>query len=298
MPDEWLAMLLDILASSFYLGVIQSWWRSSIRWRATCCLSWRKWGFPTSISVVRARIPMTGASFARVLAIPRLTGISGCWRGAKSISGDPHVSVGFGLCYGAPDQTIDDLARQIDQTLACGPQRILVQDMTPRRRNALDRSGEGAIADIEQPMLKLVAARLRRLVTHESPKDYYALRGDAFGRSAAPWTTRNASLWPLDCGGLDDRCAGARRHRRGRARVLPRTTYPAKTTSQHLRQRRLLGDAWHLPGRRRPLRRAVVHSLSSNFFVDVEALSLAHCVDFYRHFSAERPMLDALSMPG
>jgi len=297
MPDEWLAMLLDILASSFYLGV-NSKLVALVDPMACDMLPFlAEMGFshidigsaradPDDRRELRTRASYTAADRHKWML-----------EGAKSISGDPRVSVGFGLCYGAPDQTIDDLARQMDQTLACGPQRILVQDMTPRRRNALDRPGEGAIAEIEQPMLKLVAERLAQAGYARVAKDYYALRGDAFGAAQRHGRLVTRPYGPSTAAGLTTVALGP-----GAIGAVGPVYYQNHLSGEDyvaaLRQRRfpvmrgICLDADDL------LRRAVVHSLSSNFFVDVEALSLAHCVDFYRHFSAERPMLDALEHAG
>lgn len=293
LPPDWLGSLFDVLASGFYLGR---------RPRLTALVDPFASDeiLPCLVAKGFSRIDLGGnaveAGETREVAADPI--LAATWQQcvldqAASIADEPDVSIGIGVLYDVPGQTADQLSHLLDRVLAYRPARVLCQEMPysiprlTRQEPVPTEQGPGL------PMLQLLTTRLTEAGYNWVAGDTYALRGDLleiaqrhghlvmrpYGPSAAAGTTTIA-LGPAAIGAVGP--VYYQNHRIG-------ADYMAAMEQGRLPVMRGVSLA--------PddlVRRAVIHSLSCNRFIDIDALNLAYRIDFQQHFSAEMPILKRL----
>jgi len=291
LPASWLESLFDVLASGFYLGrqprLIAS-VDPHVAFDVLQCLIAK--GF-SRIDIGCHANHLTLARSSNADELPPV------WQQhvleqARRLT-NLNVSIGIGLQYGVPGQTVDELSRLLDQVIALRPARVCCIEMPRAIPRALTAEAERIVPRTNLPMLQLATSRLAEAGYARVTSDTYALRGDVleiaqrhghlmmrpYGGSASAGTTTIA-LGPAAVGAVGP--VHYQNHRGGHdyVKVLLQDRLPV------MRGVSLSADDL--------IRRAVIHSLSCNLFVDIDALNLAYGIDFDQHFATEMPILAQL----
>jgi oxygen-independent coproporphyrinogen-3 oxidase len=296
LPPSWLGSLFDVLASGFYMGSRPR-LIASVDPRADLelllCLAAK--GF-TRIDVGDQGDDAVGAALSESDAAAAAAWQESVLEHATRLSEVPEISLGVGIRYGVPGQTLETAQRTLDRILGLSPARIHCK---PARRasgiaaSVSEHGMKGRARGAHLPMLQLVLDRLDEAGYRRVGVGTYALRGDVlenaqrhghlmmrpYGPSAAAGLT-TVALGPGAIG-----CVGPVYYQNQRSgtdyiTVLEQGALPvARGVSL---------------GQDDLIRRAVIHSLSCNLFVDIEALNLAYGIDFEQHFAAEMSALTQL----
>jgi oxygen-independent coproporphyrinogen-3 oxidase len=210
---------------------------------------------------------------------------------------DARVSIGLCLRYGAPGQSKAAFGRALDEVLAWQPGRIQIQHIAAAPGQAHGRAAHAALPRARLPMLRWIAARLLEAGYSRVAGDYYARPADVFGIAqrrarlglrpyglSAEGGHTTIALGPAAIGAVGSMYYQNQRNAAHYMALLARDELPV------MRGVGLSADDL--------VRRSVIHSLSCNLFVDIEALTLAFGIDFERHFAAEQPLLRELERAG
>jgi oxygen-independent coproporphyrinogen III oxidase len=209
-------------------------------------------------------------------------------------------SVNFDLIYGLPRQTLDSFARTLDEVLRLAPERIALYSYAhlpalfkPQRR-IVPAELPGPERKLE--LLTLAIGRLTRAGYLYIGMDHFALPGDELAeaqargrlaRSFQGYSTQSGDLLALGVSAIGQigpayyqNCKDLERY----CGALDAGRLPV------LRGLELTADDL--------ARRAVIHALMCDFRVSMEAIELAHLIDFRRYFAAELADLQPLAADG
>jgi oxygen-independent coproporphyrinogen-3 oxidase len=209
-------------------------------------------------------------------------------------------SLNIDLIYGLPKQTLDSFNRTLDQVLLLGPERIALYSYAhlprlfmPQRRIA---EAELPSPEAKLQLMTLAIGRLTRAGYLYIGMDHFARPDDelavaqALGQLARGF--QGYSTHGGDLIGLGMSAIG---------QIGP--TYYQNRKDLHEYYAAL--DAGRLPvargielGADDLVRRAVIHALMCQFRVSIEAIELAHLVDFRRAFAGEMHVLRKLAEDG
>jgi len=290
----WLGSLFDVLASGLYLG-----------------------SRPRLIAVIDPRggldlVPSLSAKgFSRIdignqaddapapTAVQSEAARAAAWQArvfehASLVAGHRDLSLGLTVRYGVPGQTLSDINRILDEVLTLTPARVHCRlGRRPTGQAIALESGAAGAQSAHLPMQQLLIERLVEAGYSRVGAGTYAFRGDLlenaqrhghlmirpYGASAAAGLT-TVALGPGAIG-----CVGPVYYQNHRSAV----DYVAALENNCLPVMRGVSL-----GQDDLIRRAVIHSLNCNLFVDIEALNLAYGIDFEQHFAAEMSALAQL----
>jgi oxygen-independent coproporphyrinogen-3 oxidase len=209
-------------------------------------------------------------------------------------------SINLDLIYGLPRQTLDSFNRTLDQVLELAPERIalysyahLPKVFAPQRRIA---DAELPSAEAKLQLMTLAIGRLTRAGYLYIGMDHFARPDDELAlaqahgqlaRSFQGYSTHSGDLLGLGLSSIGQ--VGPTYYQN----IKELDRYYAALDEGHLpvlRGVELSGDDL--------LRRAVIQALMCDFRVSIEALELAHLVDFKTAFAAELQELKALAEDG
>jgi oxygen-independent coproporphyrinogen-3 oxidase len=209
-------------------------------------------------------------------------------------------SVNLDLIYGLPKQTLDSFNRTLDQVLALGPDRIALYSYAhlpklfmPQRRIAE--------ADLPSPeaklqLMTLAIGRLTRAGYLYIGMDHFARADDELAvaqtlgqlaRGFQGYSTHGGDLIGLGMSAI--------------GQIGPTYYQDQKDLERYYAAL----DEGRLPvarglelGADDLVRRAVIHALMCQFRVSIEAIELAHLIDFPRYFAGEMHVLRKLAEDG
>ena len=298
-PASWLGSLFDVLASGFYLGS-QPRLIASVDPRVDLDIppSLAARGF-SRIDIGNQGDDVPGTAPADGDAVRA----AAAWQEqvlehAAQLACERDISLGVAIRYGVPGQTLDAIQRTLDRILSLTPARIhckLARRAAGTAASALEHGGHGGHGGhgAHLPMLQLVLDRLSEAGYCRVGAGTYARRGDVlenaqrhghlmmrpYGPSAAAGLT-TVALGPGAIG-----CVGPvyYQNQRSGADYVAALEHGALPVMHGVSL-----------GPDDLIRRAVIHSLSCNLFIDIEALSVAYGIDFEQHFAAEMSALSQL----
>jgi oxygen-independent coproporphyrinogen III oxidase len=233
-------------------------------------------------------------------AVHRVQSVETTRRVTEEARASGFASVNFDLIYGLPKQTLDSFNRTLDQVLALDPDRIALYNYAhlPRLFKPQRRIAEAELPSAEHKLqlMTLAIGRLTRAGYLYIGMDHFARADDelataqSFGqlaRSFQGYSTQGGDLLGLGMSAI--------------GQVGPAYYQNAKELERYYAAL----DAGRLPVLRGIelsaddlVRRAVIQGLMCHFRVSIEAIELAHLVDFKRAFAVELQRLKPLADDG
>jgi oxygen-independent coproporphyrinogen-3 oxidase len=209
-------------------------------------------------------------------------------------------SVNLDLIYGLPKQTLDSFNRTLDQVLLLDPDRIALYSYAhlpglfkPQRRIA---EADLPSAEDKLQLMTLAVGRLTRAGYLYIGMDHFARPDDELAvaqtlgqltRSFQGYSTQGGDLIGLGISAI--------------GQIGPTYYQNAKDLERYYADL----DAGRLPVLRGVeltaddlARRAVIQALMCQFRVSIEAIELAHLIDFRRYFAGEMHILGKLAADG
>jgi oxygen-independent coproporphyrinogen III oxidase len=209
-------------------------------------------------------------------------------------------SVNLDLIYGLPKQTLDSFNRTLDEVLRLAPDRVALYNYAhlpklfkPQRRIA---EAELPSPEVKLELMTLAIGRLTRAGYLYIGMDHFARPDDELAqaqargrlvRSFQGYSTQAGDLLGLGMSAIGQ--VGADYYQN----LKDLESYYAALDAGRLPVLRGLAL-----GADDLVRRAVIHALMCNFRVSIEALELAHLIDFRSYFAAELHDLRRLADDG
>jgi oxygen-independent coproporphyrinogen-3 oxidase len=209
-------------------------------------------------------------------------------------------SVNLDLIYGLPKQTLDSFNRTLDEVLLLDPDRIALYNYAhlPKLFKPQRRIAEAELPSPEQKLqlMTLAIGRLTRAGFFYIGMDHFAKADDELAaaqtlgqlsRSFQGYSTQGGDLIGLGMSAIGQIGPSYYQHQKELERY-----YAALEAGRLPVLRGLELSADDL------VRRAVIQGLMCHFRLSIEAIELAHLIDFQRYFAVELQQLKKLAEDG